>query len=57
MTAAQRRSAIYAQLTQASAPVSATTFAQRFSVSRQVIVGDIALLRAEGHSITATPRG
>lgn len=57
MTAAQRRSAIYAQLTQASAPVSATTFAQRFSVTRQVIVGDIALLRAEGHSITATPRG
>ena len=57
MTAAQRRSAIYAQLTQASAPVSATTFAQRFSVTRQVIVGDIALLGAEGHSITATPRG
>ena len=57
MTAAQRRSAIYEQLTRADAPISATALAQRFSVTRQIIVGDIALLRAEGHSITATPRG
>lgn len=57
MTAAQRRSAIYEQLTDADAPVSATALAQRFSVTRQIVVGDIALLRAEGHRITATPRG
>lgn len=57
MTAAQRRSAIYEQLTRANAPISATALAQRFSVTRQVVVGDIALLRAEGHRITATPRG
>lgn len=57
MTAAQRRSAIYEQLTRADAPISATALAQRFSVTRQVVVGDIALLRAEGHHITATPRG
>lgn len=57
MTAAQRRSAIYEQLTHANAPVSATTLAQRFSVTRQVVVGDVALLRAEGRRITATPRG
>mgnify|MGYP002675330459 CR=1 FL=1 len=57
MTAAQRRSAIYEQLTNAQAPISATALAQQFSVSRQVVVGDIALLRAEGRSITATPRG
>ena len=57
MTAAQRRSAIYEQLTHADAPISATALAQRFSVTRQVVVGDIALLRAEGHRITATPRG
>ncbi len=57
MTAAQRRSAIYEQLTRADAPISATALAQRFSVTRQVVVGDIALLRAEGHRITATPRG
>lgn len=57
MNAVQRRSAIYEQLTHADAPISATALAQRFSVTRQVVVGDIALLRAEGHSITATPRG
>ena len=57
MTAALRRSAIYEQLTRADAPISATALAQRFSVTRQVVVGDIALLRAEGHRITATPRG
>ena len=57
MTAALRRSAIYDQLTRADAPISATALAQRFSVTRQVVVGDIALLRAEGHRITATPRG
>ncbi len=37
--------------------LSATTLASRLNVSRQVIVGDIALLRARGHNITATPRG
>ncbi len=57
MTAALRRSAIYEQLTRADAPISANALAQRFSVTRQVVVGDIALLRAEGHRITATPRG
>lgn len=57
MTTAQRRSAIYEQLLLADAPISATALAQRFSVTRQAIVGDIALLRAEGRSITATPRG
>ena len=57
MTAAQRRTAIYKQLTTAQTPISATALAQQFSVTRQVVVGDIALLRAEGHSITATPRG
>ena len=57
MTAAQRRSTIYQQLLSAETPISAAALAQRFSVTRQVVVGDIALLRAEGHSITATPRG
>lgn len=57
MTAAQRRSAIYDQLTHATAPISAAALAQRYQVTRQVVVGDIALLRAEGRSITATPRG
>ena len=39
MTAAQRRSAIYDQLTAAQTPISATALAQQFSVTRQVVVG------------------
>ena len=57
MTAQQRRAAIEALLRQAGAPISAAALAERFSVSRQIIVGDIALLRAGGVLITATPRG
>lgn len=37
--------------------MSATALADRFRVSRQVIVGDVALLRAAGRKINATPRG
>lgn len=46
-----------ALLSEADAPISATAIASLFSVSRQIIVGDIALLRAGGAQILATPRG
>ena len=52
-----RRQAILEILHQSSQPVSASALASRFSVSRQVIVGDVALLRASGADISATPRG
>ena len=54
---AGRRAAIAALLEVAETPVSAACLAARLGVSRQVIVGDIALLRAAGALITATPRG
>ena len=57
MRAEERRQAIREVLQQSAQPVSATSLANRFSVSRQVIVGDIALLRAAGAEISATPRG
>ena len=38
-------------------PHTAGALAEKFGVSRQVIVQDVALLRAEGHSIVATSRG
>lgn len=57
MNAESRRQAILDQLAQANAPLSASALATRFSVSRQIIVGDIALLRAAGAEISATPRG
>lgn len=56
MTAIERRNAIY-QVLSADTPISATALAGRFGVTRQVVVGDIALLRAEGRSVIATPRG
>jgi len=37
--------------------VSASSLAAELNVSRQIIVGDIALLRAGGAEISATPRG
>ena len=57
MNANQRRAHILDYLRAAQAPLSATALAQRLSVSRQIIVGDVALLRAAGEGITATPRG
>ena len=57
MNAAQRRERILEELKVAEGPLSASALAQRLSVSRQIIVGDVALLRAAGEGITATPRG
>lgn len=57
MRAEERRQAILEHLRQSSRPVSAGYLAERFSVSRQVVVGDVALLRASGEEISATPRG
>lgn len=57
MSADERRERILEQLGIASKPVSATRLAGEFGVSRQIIVGDIALLRAAGSAIAATPRG
>ena len=54
---AERRRKILEFLMEKEEPVSASSIATRFSVSRQIIVGDIAILRAADHSIMATPRG
>lgn len=53
----QRRKAILAHLQKTKQAMSATKFAKEFGVSRQVIVGDVALLRAAGEEIIATARG
>lgn len=57
MRASERREAILKRLEQSQGPISATVLANEFSVSRQIIVGDIALLRAAGETVAATPRG
>jgi len=40
-----------------TSPISASALAKMLNVSRQVIVGDVALLRAKGYKIVATARG
>lgn len=52
-----RRRDLAALLARATEPVSASMLAEKFGVSRQIIVGDIALLRASGALVLATPRG
>ncbi|MEL7646573.1 MAG: transcription repressor NadR [Sedimentibacter sp.] len=57
MISEERRKNIEKTLRNNTEPVSANALARQFSVSRQVIVGDIALMRAAGVKISATPRG
>ncbi len=57
MTSGQRREQIEQRLREARSPLSATALAGEFHVSRQIIVGDVALMRAGGLDIQATPRG
>lgn len=57
MNTETRRNKIIERLSSASGAVSANVLANEFNVSRQIIVGDIALIRASGIGIEATPRG
>jgi hypothetical protein len=45
------------RLESSQAPVSGDELAQHFGVSRQSLVQDVAILRAAGKEILATPRG
>ncbi|WP_265456308.1 transcription repressor NadR [Enterococcus sp. HY326] len=53
----RRKEMIIAALKEAEKPISAQKFAKELGVSRQIIVGDVALLRASGQQIMATARG
>ena len=57
MNGEERRKHILARLTESSAPVSATCLAGECNVTRQIIVADIALLRAGGCPIRAEHKG
>ena len=57
MDAKQRREEIAALLRGAKGPITGSDLAKRLHVSRQLIVGDIALLRTGGLEIYATPQG
>lgn len=53
----KRRNEVIKLLSEADKPLSASYIAEKLSVSRQVIVSDVSILRAGGKEITATPRG
>ena len=57
MTGETRRERILQMLKKQGFPMSGTTLAKQFCVSRQVIVQDIALMRAENHRILSTNKG
>ena len=57
MSGNERREKMLKFLSESSEPVSGRSLAETFGVSRQIIVQDIALLRAEKHIITSTNVG
>lgn len=52
-----RRSALLKLLVESSCPLTGSCLAQKLEVSRQVIVQDIAVLRARGYAIVAALNG
>lgn len=57
MKATERRKEILSLLGNTSSPIPAGMLSEKFAVSRQVIVQDIALLRANGYDVISTNRG
>ena len=57
LTTAERRLELFHRLQKETKPISGTDLGKLFSVSRQIIVGDIGILRARGIQVTSTPRG
>jgi uncharacterized protein len=55
--AEKRRRQIIAWMREHGAPVRGGDLAKRLRVSRQCLVQDVAILRASGEEIVATPRG
>lgn len=57
MKSETRRSEILSLLGNADNPIPANVLKEKFGVSRQVIVHDIAAIREEGYGVTSTTRG
>lgn len=53
----RRREKLLSALASSDSPLSAGALGSKFGVSRQIVVQDVALLRAAGASIVATNRG
>lgn len=57
MNSNKRREDILIRLIENNSPIKGTDFAKLYNVTRQIIVKDIAILRARGNKIIATPDG
>ena len=57
MKGKERRKEIVALIMSATEPVSGSALSERLGVSRQIIVQDIAVLRAEGYDVLSTHQG
>ena len=57
MSGEQRREQIIQIIKKSNSPVSGTELANRVNVSRQIVVQDIALIRANGVDVISTNRG
>ncbi len=57
MDSSKRRLLIMDILKKAQGAVTGSALSKRCNVSRQIIVGDVAILRAQGIHIISTPRG
>ncbi|MEA5083702.1 MAG: transcription repressor NadR [Lachnospiraceae bacterium] len=57
MNSEERRREIYKILAERDTAISAAVLAERFNVTRQIIVKDIALLKAEKTDILSTAKG
>ncbi len=57
MKAIDRRKAIVNHLLTAKTVVSGSALSEKFGVSRQIIVGDISILKTEGYDILSTHNG
>lgn len=57
MNSKDRRDNILLRLLENNTPIKGAEFAKLYYVTRQIIVKDIAILRARGYNIIATPEG
>lgn len=57
MDTQERRQRLLECLAAAEGPLTGSFLSKKFEVSRQIIVGDISVIRAMGATIYATPRG
>lgn len=57
MNSLERRKDILKSLVDSDVPLKGIKIAQKYGVTRQIIVKDIAILRANGKNIIATPDG